>query len=133
MTYSKESILSDMKKAKGLGSAHHGAMHKLAHDITTILNIPLVAWVIYTIVSLRDASYEEFVAWMSHPVSIVVAILFVIVTLKHFALELQVVFEDYISIKWLRMLKVVGMNLFFLALGIATIISILKLAFTAGV
>ena len=67
---------------------------------------------------------------MANPISIVVSILFVISTLKHFALELQVVYEDYISCKCLRMIKVVGMKLFFLVLGIATIVSILKLAFT---
>ena len=128
MTYSKDSILSDMKKAKGLGSAHHGAMHKFAHDITTLLNIPLVAWVMYSIFSIRNASYGEFVAWMSNPVSIVMAILFVVVTLKHFALELQVVMEDYIASKGLRMVKIVGMKLFFFALGVTTIISILKVA-----
>lgn len=127
MAKSNNSILSDIKKAKGLGSAHHGAMHRLQHDITTLANIPLVAWVIYSIFSLRTASYEVFVTWISNPVSIVMAVLFIIVTLKHFALELQVVMEDYISCKWLRMMKVVGMKLFFFALGTTAIISIFKI------
>ena len=82
----------------------------------------------YSIFSLRNASYGEFVAWMSNPISIVMAILFVVVTLKHFALELQVVMEDYIASKGLRMVKIVGMKLFFFALGVTAIISILKLA-----
>jgi succinate dehydrogenase / fumarate reductase membrane anchor subunit len=125
---SDSSILSDMKKAKGLGSAHHGAMHKMLHDITTLLNIPLVGWVIYSIYSLRDASYGDFVTYMSSPISIVMAILFVVVTLKHFALELQVVFEDYISCKCFRMIKILGMKLFFFVLGVTAIISILKVA-----
>ncbi len=133
MSKTNNSILTDIKKAKGLGSAHHGATHKLLHDITTLLNIPLVAWMIYTIYSLRAASYEEFVAWMSNPISIVVSILFVIVTLKHFALELQVVYEDYISCKSLRLIKIIGMKLFFFTLGVTAIISILKVAFTAGI
>lgn len=124
-------LVSPLSKARGLGSAHHGTEHKLKHDITTLLNIPLVAWVIYTVYSLRNASYEEFTTWFSHPFSIVIAILFVIVTLKHFALELQVVYEDYISCKCLRMIKVVGMKLFFFALGTTAIISILKIAFSA--
>ena len=64
------SIQSPLAKAKGLGSSHHGTGHKIAHNITTLTNIPLVAWVMYSIFSLRDASYEEFTAWMSHPVSI---------------------------------------------------------------
>lgn len=124
---------SPLAKARGLGSSHHGTGHKIAHNITTLTNIPLVAWVMYTVFSLRSASYEEFVAWMSHPVSIVVVILFVISALKHFSLELQVVYEDYISCKCLRIAKVIGMKILFLALGTATIVSILKLAFTASV
>ena len=126
------SIQSPLAKAKGLGSSHHGTGHKIAHNITTVTNIPLVAWVMYSIFSLRDANYEEFMAWISHPVSILVAVLFVISTLKHFALELQVVYEDYISCTCLRRLKIIGMKLLFLAIGIAAIISIMKLAFAAG-
>lgn len=125
---SKNQFQSPLGKAKGLGASHHGTGHKIAHSITTLTNIPLVAWVMYSAFSLRNATYEEFTAWMAHPVSIVIAILFVISTLKHFALELQVVYEDYISCKCLRMIKVVGMKIFFLALGIATIVSILKIA-----
>lgn len=128
-----DTIQSPLSKAKGLGSAHHGTGHKIAHNITTVTNIPLVAWVMYTIYSLREASYEEFTVWMAHPISVLVAILFVISTLKHFALELQVVYEDYISCSCLRRLKIIGMKLSFLVLGIATIVSILKIAFMAGV
>ena len=126
MVASKDSILSDMKKAKGLGSAHHGAMHKLLHDITTIAIIPLIGWVMYSVVQLRGASYEEFMAYMASPFSMVMAILFVIVTLKHFALEIQVVIEDYISCKCFRMMKIIGMKVFFITLSITAIISILK-------
>lgn len=122
-------LTSPLGKAKGLGSSHHGTEHKLAHNITTLTNIPLVAWVMYTVFLLRNASYDEFLAWMAHPISVLIAILFVISTLRHFALELQVVYEDYISCKCLRMIKVVGMKLLFFTLGIATIISILKIAF----
>ncbi len=128
-----KSMQSPLAKARGLGSSHHGTGHKIAHNITTLTNIPLVAWVMYTVFSLKNSGYEEFVTWMSHPVSMVVAILFVVSAFKHFALELQVVFEDYISNYSLRMLKVIGMKLAFLTLGTATIVSILKISFTASV
>lgn len=128
---SSKKIQSPLGKARGLGSAHHGTEHKILHNITTLLNIPLVAWVIYSVFSLRAATYEEFTTWMSHPVSIVVSVLFVIVALKHFALELQVVYEDYIPNKSFRMFKVVGMKIIFVALGVTAIISILKIAFGA--
>lgn len=128
---SKDQFKSPLGHAKGLGSVHHGTEHKLMHSITTLTNIPLVAWVMYSVFSLRNAGYEEFIAWMSHPISVLMVVLFVISTLKHFALELQVVYEDYISCKCLRMVKVIGMKILFFVLGTATIISILKIAFTA--
>lgn len=132
MSSKVNTIQSPLARAKGLGSAHDGTHHKFLHSITTLTNIPLVAWIMYSVYSLRNATYEEFTTWMSHPVSIVLSVLFVISTLKHFALELQIVYEDYISCKCLRMIKVVGMKLLFIVLGVTTIISILKIAFTAG-
>lgn len=127
------SIQSPLKKARGLGSSHYGTEHKLKHSITTLLNIPVVAWLMYTVFSLRDADYAEFTAVMAHPVNIIFGIALVVITLKHFALELQVVYEDYISCKCLRMIKVIGMKILFLVLGSAVIVSILKIAFMAPI
>ena len=132
MSKTDNKIQSPLKKAKGLGSSHHGTHHLIAHDITTITNIPLVLWIIYSIFSLRDANYEQVIEWMAHPFSVIAATLFVISTFYHFVLELQVVYEDYISCKCLRIIKVIGMKLLFFILSLATIFSILKIAFTAG-
>lgn len=102
--------------------------HKTAHNVTTIANIPLVLWLICSIFSLAGAGYDEFILWMSHPVNIVAAILFVILTLKHFTLELEVVFEDYISHICLRRFVIFIMKSFWFILAVAAIISILKIA-----
>jgi len=129
----QNSIRSPLAKAKGLGSTHRGTDHKIMHDITTMANIPLIGWVIYTIFSLRDASYEEFTAWMSQPVSIVIAILFVLSTFKHVTGELQVVFEDYVPCLAWRTVLVLGVKLVFLVLGVASIVALMKIALTTGV
>ena len=128
----KNTIQTPLAKAKGLGSAHHGSEHYFMHGVTTIANIPLVLWVMYSIFSLKNSSYDDVVSWMAHPVSIVMVVLFVLVVFKHFVLELQVVFEDYIPCKVMRMAVVLGMKLTFLLFGITGIVSILKMAFTTG-
>lgn len=110
-------------------TANHSATeHKVAHNITTICNIPLVFWLIYTVITLCDATYAEFTAYFAMPVNTIAAILFVLCTLKHFALEISVVFEDYISNISLRHFIIIAMKLFFLVLGLTAIISILKIA-----
>lgn len=128
-----ESIQTPLAKAKGLGSSHHGTHHMIAHNITTLTNIPLVLWVMYSVVTMRGASYEEFLAWLLNPISVILLILFVVSVFKHFALELQIVFEDYVSCKCARMMIVVGMKLFFFVLGLTTIFAALKIAFSSGI
>lgn len=106
---------------------HDGTGHKIAHNITTIANIPLVIWLIYSVFTLRSANYEDFANYMASPVNIVLAVLFVYVTLKHFVLEIEVVFEDYVSNISMRHFYIMSLKIFSFILGLTTIISILKL------
>ena len=124
-------IRSDLAKARGLGSAHEGVEHWMAQKITAIANIPLVIWFVYSIVDLKGASYSEFTTWLAQPLNAILTILFVLSTFYHAKLGAQVIVEDYISSKWLRMVKLIGQKLFLFAIGVACIFSILKVAFTA--
>ena len=133
MSKSNDSLLSDMKKAKGLGSSHSGTHHWMLHRVTALVNIPLIFWVVYSMFQLKGASYAEFTAWLSSPISAVLAIIFVINSFLHAKLGLEEIYTDYINNKRLRLVKTIGTKLFFTGLGIAVIFTILKVAFTAGV
>ena len=106
---------------------HDGTGHKVAHNITTLANIPLAIWFIYSVFVLRNAGFDEFSAYMAQPLNIVAAILFVYVSLKHFVLEIEVVFEDYVSTIATRHFCIILMKIFAFVLGVTTIVSILKL------
>lgn len=127
----KSDYIAPLKKAKGLGSAHEGADHWLMQKITALANIPLVIWLIFSIVGLQGASYGQFTAWMGQPVNAVLMILLVISVLYHAKLGTQVIAEDYISCECFKMIKLIGMKLFFSAIGVACIFSVLKIAFGA--
>ncbi len=125
----KKRFNEHIKNAKGLGSAHHGVEHWMMQKITAIANFPLVMWLIYSIVKLQGASYTEFVTWQAQPLNAILMILLVISVSYHARLGAQVITEDYISCKCLRMAKIIGQKLFFFALAAAIIFSILKIAF----
>ena len=117
----------------GIGNAlkhvffnHRGTGHKIAHNITTIANIPLVAWFICSVFALRGTDHEQFVSWLSVPINMIVGILFVLTTLTHFTLELEVVFEDYIADEKCRNLVIRLMKILWFCLGAAVIFSVLK-------
>ena len=126
----KDSITTDIKKAKGLGASHSGTHHWMLQRITALVNIPLIFWVCYSIFKLQGTTYAEFSEWLASPINAVLAIIFVINSMLHAKLGLEEIYTDYISCKWLRLVKTIGMKLFFFALAIMCIFSILKIAFT---
>lgn len=126
--HNKNRIQSPLAKARGLGSAGHGSHHWMAQRVTAIANIPLVLWLVYSVVALVGADYETFTSWLAQPINAVLMILFIISTFYHAALGLQVVIEDYIHCEAMKMFKLIGIKLALFALGVAAIFSILKVA-----
>jgi succinate dehydrogenase / fumarate reductase membrane anchor subunit len=121
-------FVSDIARAKALGASHEGTHHWLMQRVTAISNAVLVLWLVYSIVSLKGATYEVFTAWLALPWNAVLMILFVLSTFYHAVLGTQVIVEDYIHTRWLKMAKLIGIKLFFIALGVVCIFSILKIA-----
>jgi succinate dehydrogenase / fumarate reductase membrane anchor subunit len=135
MTPKKDLLNDPLKNAKGAGSTHHGHEHWMAQKITAIANLPLILWLIWSIISLysNGASYELFTAWAGHPVHAILLIAMFLSVFYHAKLGAQVITEDYISCTWFRKFKIIGQVLVFTLLGIACIFSVLKIAFMAGV
>jgi len=129
----QDNLQSPLSKARGLGSAHTGTHHWLMQRVSAIALFPLVIWMVYAIFKMQGATYQEFTTWLSQPLNAVLAILFVISSFYHAILGNQVIIEDYISCKWFRITKIIGQKLFFIALAIACIFSILKIAFMASI
>ncbi len=128
MKWEDHGIKTPLARAKGLGSAKEGVEHWTMQRITSFANIPLVAWFAFSVVSLAGADYQEFTGFLQQPINAILMILFIISTFYHAVLGSQVVVEDYVHHEGLKVLKLLGQKLFFVALGIACIFSILKIA-----
>lgn len=121
-------IKTPLGRARGLGSAGHGVDHWMKQRITAIANIPLVLWLVFSIVSLKGASHAEFTSWLAEPINAILMILFILSTFYHAKLGSQVVTEDYIHSEGFKFFKLIGQKLFFFGLAVACIFSILKIA-----
>ena len=129
----KDKYASPLKTAKGMGSAHEGTDHWMKQKITAVLNIPLVLWFIWSMVSLQGATHAQLVAWQAQPTNAVLMIMLIISVLYHAKLGSQVVVEDYISNEWFKLAKLIAQKIFFFAVGVMCIFCVLKIAFTAGI
>ncbi len=129
MSKDNDLYVAPLKKAKGLGSAHTGTHHWMMQKITALAQIPLVIWLIWSIISLQGVSYVEFSAWLGQPINAILMIILVCSVMLHAKLGTQVVVEDYITNEPLKMAKLICHKILFFAMGVAIIFSILKISF----
>ena len=87
---------SSSARARGLGSAKRGTGAWRAERVTAIALVPLTLWLVASLVALGRADRTAFDAWLSKPLDGFLTILLLIAALRHTALGLQVVIEDYV-------------------------------------
>lgn len=116
-------------RARGLGSSKEGTHHWMHERITSITSIPLILWLVWSVVNMRGWDYLEFTAWLGQPLNAFLMILAVISTFYHAALGVQVIVEDYVHCHALRFCSLIGLNLAFLVAALSCLFSIIKIAF----
>ncbi len=122
-------LRTPVARARGLGSAKEGVHHWWLQRLTALALIPLALWFVASIVGLAGAPHAAVVAWLGNPLSAVLLILLIIATFYHAALGMQVVYEDYISAKWVEITVDVATKFACFLLAAVSIFSVLKIAF----
>lgn len=127
----KMTLREPLARAKGHGSAKDGVMHWIAHRLTSIAMIPLLAWFTISVLARLDSGYQDYLSWLSQPVVSVLMTLFVVNLYYHLWLGLRVIVEDYVSSHFRRYatLIVIKFTLFFLTT--LSLFAILKIALGA--
>lgn len=130
LKWDNEGIKSPLSRARGLGSGG-GVEHWIAQRSTALALIPLVIWFVFSAVCLKDATHAEFTAWLAQPLNAILMIGLVLAALYHGILGVRVITEDYVHNEGFKIPKLMIANLVFIGLGIASVFSILKIAFGA--
>ena len=121
-----------LSRARGLGSAKHGAGHWISERVSSIALVPLTVWAAYGVIKLAAGDYGAAVAWVSDPLNATLLVLTLAISFWHMQAGLRVVVEDYIH-KALSKSALLILNLFVCGLAAAlAIFSILKVAFAGG-
>jgi succinate dehydrogenase / fumarate reductase, membrane anchor subunit len=118
-----------LSRVKGLGAAHHGVEHWWLHRVTAVSNVPLVIAFVIIVASLAGRPYPDVIRVVSNPfVALLLILCFVSVT-NHMRLGVQIVIEDYVHEKGLKIVAVIANNFFAALIAAATIFSVLKISF----
>jgi succinate dehydrogenase / fumarate reductase membrane anchor subunit len=125
------SLRSPLARVRGLGSAKEGVSHWWAQRLTAVALVPLALWFVVAVVSHAGADYKAAVAWLEQPFVAIPLLLLIVATFHHAQLGLQVVIEDYVQVEWARIALIVFVKFAAVALAIACMYAVLKIAFGA--
>ncbi len=91
-----KNMQTPLHKVRGMGSAHSGTGHFWHERVSSVALIPLTLWFGYAILGLVNARGVDAISFLAHPLNAILMGGFVVVTLYHIKLGLQVVIDDYV-------------------------------------
>jgi succinate dehydrogenase / fumarate reductase membrane anchor subunit len=124
---------SDMRtplaRVRHLGSARTGTGHFWHQRLTSVALVPLTIAVVLIVIGLLGRNHAAVVQILgSSPVAIVM-LLFVLTSVYHMWLGMQVIIEDYVHDELIKLVTLMGNTFFCVAVGLTAVFAILKLSF----
>ena len=123
------SLRSPVGRVLGLGSAKDGTSHWWAQRVSAVALIPLTLWFLLSLLALPVLDYATVRAWLSVPLSGLLAVLLVAVLTYHSFLGTTVVIEDYVHAAGTKLLSLLLLRFLYVLVGGAGIFAILHVAF----
>ena len=120
---------TDRQRVEGLGTAGHGASHWWSQRLTSLALVPLTVVFLFPFAQSLGRSFAEVRETYGHPFNAVVAILFLAVGFRHLQQGIQVVIEDYVHDKPVRVTMLLANALLCAAFAFTGIFAVAKIAF----
>ncbi len=118
---------TQLRKVRGLGSAHAGTGHFLWQRITAILLVPLTVWFAITAVGLSGVSQVSAMIFLSNPMHAILMGMFLLIALYHMSLGLQEVIVDYIPNAILKLILFIADYGFAVIAGAAGVLFLMRI------
>ena len=124
-------MATPLAKVRGLGSAHRGAETFWRQRLTALANIPLVLFLILSVVTHIGADYDVVHAYFARPL---VALLMLALTISasiHMRIGLQEIIEDYVHGHGAKITALLLATVFAGGIALASTFALLKISFGA--
>lgn len=119
---------NEYRQARGLGAGRTGAATFHLQRITALALIPLVIWFAVSMIRLSMGSRAEAAAWLAWPVNAAVMALFLVISLRHAVIGVQIIFEDYVGNEAVRKACIQLVKAIALVIGVAVVAALIHLS-----
>ena len=118
-----------LSRVRYLGSARTGTRHFWHQRLTSVALVPLTIAVVLIIIALLGRNHAAVVQILGSSFVAITMLLFVVTSVYHMWLGMQVIIEDYVHDELLKLTTLMANTFFSFAVGLAGVFAILKLAF----
>lgn len=125
----ESTLRSPLRRVTHLGSAKEGVHHWWAQRVSSVALTLLGLWFLIALIVNADFSYDGITQWIASPVNSVLLILFILTTVYHSKLGVQVVVEDYVSKSGAKIVVMLLINFAHAIAAALGVFAVLRIAF----
>jgi succinate dehydrogenase / fumarate reductase membrane anchor subunit len=129
MTDHRYSIRTPLARVRHLGSAKSGTAHFWRQRLTSVALVPLTIAVILIVIGLLGRNHAAVVQILGSTVVAITMILFIVTSVYHMWLGMQVIIEDYVHDEVAKFATLMANTFFSFGVGLAGVFAMLKLSF----
>ena len=123
-----KSLETPLHKVLGLGASHSGTGHFWRERVTAAALIPLSLWFLYAALGLAGASEVACIYFLHQPVNALLMASFIVISLYHMSLGLQVVIDDYIHTSGAKIALLLASRFVVIATGSTCLFALIRIA-----
>jgi succinate dehydrogenase / fumarate reductase membrane anchor subunit len=127
--HTPQSIRTPLARVRYLGSAHNGTGDFWHQRLTAVANVPLTIAFIVIVMSLLGRNHAAVVQILGSTLVAIIMLLFIISSVYHMWLGMQVIIEDYVHGEAAKLVTLMANTFFSFTVGLAAVFAILKLSF----
>ncbi len=120
-------FLDKIAIAKGLGASGHGSGHWLGQRFSALILLLLSICIIANLIKISSMDLGEIIEFLKKPSIVSLLIIFSGTAFYHSSLGMQVVIEDYVKCRILRVLSIFLVKFVAFATLISLIVSLIYL------
>ncbi|HWM61706.1 MAG TPA: succinate dehydrogenase, hydrophobic membrane anchor protein [Rhizomicrobium sp.] len=117
-----------LHKVEGMGPSHSGTGHFWHERVTSVALIPLSLWFLYVMLGLAGTSEVTALQFLAHPLNALLMGAFVVFSLWHAYLGLQVVIDDYIHTVGTKIILMLLIRFSVIAVAATCLFAIVRIA-----
>ncbi len=126
--HKSNSMRTPLGRVRNLGSAKAGTSDFFRQRLTAIAMIILLVPSIIIIMKLLGSNQATASQTLGNPLVAVIMIMFVIASVWHMKIGMQVILEDYVHDEKLKLALVIGNHFFCWTVGLVSLYAIIKLS-----